>query len=300
SYNQTLTQSGASAPLTWNLAAGTLPNGVNLSASGGLSGTPTTAGTFNFTVQVVGASNCSTTKAYSVTIACPSGGCGGGTTATGTISASPNPIQVCDGTGLGATTLTWTTTGATTIQIRLGSATGEILYQGTSVNAAGTTDKWVTNGMEFFLLNAANGATLASTTVLVTSDGCGGGGTGASSLTIAPNPLIVCDGTGLGVATLSWSTTVTSSVQIRRLSPTGPLMALGRSRGSVRTGKYVADGMLFYLLTSSGNVLASVRASVTSNGCALITDEGEHPFALDEGRSITPRRDRTSAIPSRR
>ena len=31
--------------------------------------------------------------------------------ASGTLTANPNPIQVCDGSGLGQTTLSWTTTG---------------------------------------------------------------------------------------------------------------------------------------------------------------------------------------------
>src|SRR5262245_31332973 len=40
---------------------------------------------------------------------------------TGSISANPNPIQVCDGTGLGSTTLTWTSTGTTTVEVHMGS-----------------------------------------------------------------------------------------------------------------------------------------------------------------------------------
>ena len=74
-YSQTLTATGGAGPstYTWSLASGTLPPGLTLSAAGVLSGTPTTAGTFSFTVQVssqvptIGAQTAS--QAYSVVIA---------------------------------------------------------------------------------------------------------------------------------------------------------------------------------------------------------------------------------------
>lgn len=51
-----LTASGGKATLVWTVASGTLPAGLKLSTSGALSGTPTTAGTSTFTVQVADAS----------------------------------------------------------------------------------------------------------------------------------------------------------------------------------------------------------------------------------------------------
>ncbi len=42
-YNATLTASGGISPLTWSLAAGSLPAGLSLAPSGTISGTPTTA-----------------------------------------------------------------------------------------------------------------------------------------------------------------------------------------------------------------------------------------------------------------
>jgi hypothetical protein len=43
-------------PLTWSLASGTLPPGINLSSTGLLSGTPTMSGTFDFNVRVASGS----------------------------------------------------------------------------------------------------------------------------------------------------------------------------------------------------------------------------------------------------
>jgi len=51
-FSQTLSATGGTAPYTWAVATGALPAGMNLSAAGVISGTPTTAGTASFTVRV--------------------------------------------------------------------------------------------------------------------------------------------------------------------------------------------------------------------------------------------------------
>ena len=51
-YNQTLAATGGTGGYTWSTTAGTLPANVTLAANGTISGTPTTFGTANFTVQV--------------------------------------------------------------------------------------------------------------------------------------------------------------------------------------------------------------------------------------------------------
>ncbi|MBE1484741.1 putative repeat protein (TIGR01451 family) [Plantactinospora soyae] len=69
-YSVPLTVNGGTAPFVWSISAGTLPAGVTLNAGTGLlSGTPTTAGTFAFTVQVLDASGESATQALTVVIA---------------------------------------------------------------------------------------------------------------------------------------------------------------------------------------------------------------------------------------
>jgi hypothetical protein len=52
-YSQTLQAAGGSGSYTWSLISGSLPPGLGpLTAGGLIAGTPTTAGTYNFTVQV--------------------------------------------------------------------------------------------------------------------------------------------------------------------------------------------------------------------------------------------------------
>jgi hypothetical protein len=66
-YSQTLATEG-DAPITWDIDTGSLPGGLNLSTAGVISGTPTTANTFNFTVKAANAAG-NDTKQFSITIA---------------------------------------------------------------------------------------------------------------------------------------------------------------------------------------------------------------------------------------
>ena len=57
-YSATLTASGGILPFSWSIISGSLPPGLVLnSANGAITGTPTTAGIFNFTPQVTDSSN---------------------------------------------------------------------------------------------------------------------------------------------------------------------------------------------------------------------------------------------------
>jgi hypothetical protein len=69
SYSQTLTATGGSGPYTWAVTTGTLPPVLTLNPITGLiGGTPTTAGTSSFTVQVTDSTLATATKAFTLTI----------------------------------------------------------------------------------------------------------------------------------------------------------------------------------------------------------------------------------------
>ncbi len=67
-YNQTLTATGGSGSFTWSLSSGSLPAGLTLSASGLISGTPITAGTSSFVLQVQDTGTPQQTKTEALTI----------------------------------------------------------------------------------------------------------------------------------------------------------------------------------------------------------------------------------------
>lgn len=68
-YSFTFTRSGGTSPFTWSVSAGTLPGGLTLGASTGvLSGTPTTAGSYPFTVKVTDASGATDTEPVTVVV----------------------------------------------------------------------------------------------------------------------------------------------------------------------------------------------------------------------------------------
>jgi hypothetical protein len=70
-YSTTVQATGGQAPYAWSLISGALPPGLSLSAtSGTISGTPTTAGTFNFTLRATdsGAPQQQATQALSIQI----------------------------------------------------------------------------------------------------------------------------------------------------------------------------------------------------------------------------------------
>jgi subtilisin family serine protease len=69
-YSQTLTAVGGQTPYVWSLPSGSLPPGLSLNAStGAVTGTPTTAGSFSFTVQASDAGNPARTDTQAMSIA---------------------------------------------------------------------------------------------------------------------------------------------------------------------------------------------------------------------------------------
>ena len=93
------------------------------------------------------------------------------------------------------------------------------------------------------------------------------------TLSANPNPIIVTDGSGLGITTLSWNSQGTTTVEVRVGSPNGSLFAQSNAGShSSTTGKWVGNGTKFYLQNRSGglpltsaNTLAAVTVAPVSS-----------------------------------
>lgn len=74
-YSTTVIMQGGSGSPTYSVISGTLPTGLSLVGSTGvISGTPTTAGTYSFTIQVKDGAGLINSQAFSIIITTSGGG----------------------------------------------------------------------------------------------------------------------------------------------------------------------------------------------------------------------------------
>ncbi|MGO9384086.1 MAG: beta strand repeat-containing protein, partial [Mycobacterium sp.] len=155
-YSDQLTVTGGTSPFTWSVSAGSLPPGVTLNASTGLlSGTPTTAGTYSFTVKVADSSGQSNTEAVTLTVipgpslsfpAPPSGWTHTvyGDTLTESGGTSPFTWSVSSGSlpsgislnASGTLSGTPTVTGTFAFTVKVSDANGQSATQATSITVS--------------------------------------------------------------------------------------------------------------------------------------------------------------------
>ena len=99
-YSQSVAAAGGQAPYTFSVLSGSLPTGLSLNpTTGEISGTPTAAGNFSFTIEAIDDNGCVGSQPYSIEVDC----------ATITLSAGPLP----DGTTGVAYSQTVTASGST-------------------------------------------------------------------------------------------------------------------------------------------------------------------------------------------
>ncbi|HXR75788.1 MAG TPA: trypsin-like peptidase domain-containing protein [Bryobacteraceae bacterium] len=194
--------------------------------------------------------------------------------------ASPNPIDVVDGSGFGQTTLYVNApAGVRFVEIHLGYPNGPLLSY-TSAVAAVPTGKWVTDGMVFYLQDVSQGQsrTLDHTLATITAN------FSKVSFEARPSYVLASGSPPLGQTTLAWNAPNASRVAIRIGSPTGALMALMPSAGEAPTGRWVTDGMPFYLLDASNGldgdpVLGMLTVQVGADSAATGATQSGYIFA---------------------
>jgi len=136
-YSQTFTQSGGIGAVTWAVSSGTLPAWATLNPSTGvISGVPDSAATASFIIRATAGNDCTGTRAYSLTPACPAISVTPTSAANGVLGSLYN--QTLSATG-GTPAYTWTiTSGTLPSGLSLGAA-GVISGTPTSSNGSGTS-----------------------------------------------------------------------------------------------------------------------------------------------------------------
>jgi hypothetical protein len=168
-YNQSITASGGALPYTYIVASGALPNGLSLSSSGLLSGTPSAGGTFNFTVTATDNNGCTGSQPYTLHI-----------TGCSTITISPSTLpddtvgiiynQTISASG-GTSPYSFTvTSGLLPSGVTLSSAgvlSGTPTGSGTSSFTVTATDASACTGNQSYSLtiNASGGSSISLTTL---------------------------------------------------------------------------------------------------------------------------------------
>lgn len=187
-YSQTITASGGTGTgYSYSVSAGTLPAGLSLSASGLLSGTPTTAATYSFTATATDSAGDSGSQAYNVTINAGVQPCAGvsfaignsevveGDTLVFTVTKSGSTSNNCsvnyataNGTAVAGTHYT-ATSGTTTFSATQTSATISVatIYIG---RLSGIKTVYVN------LSSPTGGATVTTSQGVGSIDAAGGGG----------------------------------------------------------------------------------------------------------------------------
>ena len=199
---------------------------------------------------------------------------GAGSTASAQDGFTATSITLASGQTAGRTTLTWRTSTAIRVQIRVGSADGTPMTGLEGPTGSAQTGDWVTDGMMFYLQDASDGdssgpsKTIAIVRAQVSSTNSASPRAGIIGAN--PNPITLGAGQTSGTTRISWRAVGVSAVQIRVGSPNGtPMTGLEGLTGSAITGNWVTNGVTFYLQDASGGdssgaskTLATVRVLV--------------------------------------
>lgn len=261
-YSQTFETSGGTAPYSYTVTSGTLPPGLSLTTGGVLSGTPTAAGTFNFTFYVTDSSTgggpYSIPGVYEVTID----------------SAAPiaNPVSATVAYGSGANPITLDLTGGAADSVAVATAPGHgtAIASGTAITyqpAAGYA------GADSFTYTATNAdGTSVPATVSVTVS--------APVIVITPSaPLTAQVGTAYS-QTFTWS---------GGAAPYSGYSVTGLPAGLTVTTNDADSVTVSGTPTQGGSFTVSASASDSSSGSGPFTTGDDFTLQVDApSLSMTP------------
>jgi len=244
-YSATLSAAGGTPPYTWSPTTGSLPPGLALSTSGTVSGAPTAAGSYSFTIQASDSGGQKASQAFAVSVASPP-----------QLSASPTNLSFGNVTvaSIGTQTITLTNISNSSVTI------SQISASGVGFTTSGLTLPLTLGAGQITTFNvifspATSGSLTGSVTVV-------------SNATDSPTT-IALSGTG----------TVAGTINVINYGATGngttnDTTAINNAIAALQPG----DTLLFpcttnstYLITSQVTINVS-NVSVDGSNCAIIHD----------------------------
>ncbi len=259
-YTGSAAATGGAGTLTYTMATGSgpLPTGLALAASSGaVTGTPTAAGKFPFTIQAADGFGDSATQAYTITVSYPTLTVTPATLPTGYVGGA-YPSTTLAATGGSGTGYTWALASGSSLPAGLSlSSAGVITGQPSGAPATTNfsvvvTDSAKNTGTGSFSITVDAGLAITTTSPLPS----GYGGTAYSQT------LTISGGTGTG---LTWTVTSGSS----QLTAVG----LSLSSAGVLSGSSPVAGSASFAVkvTDSANNAATANLSVTIKAGLAIT-----------------------------
>ncbi|OCP15639.1 putative Ig domain-containing protein [Ensifer sp. LC163] len=245
-YGLSFSASGGLSPYTYSVSTGALPTGLTLSAAGVLSGTPTAAGTFSFSIEARDGHNDTVPTAYSVEIVAPA------------IAISPAALPVSMvGTAYSQTITASGGVGPYTFAVTSGS-----LPAGMALAGDGTLSGTATAGGSFPFTIQATDAFNSTGTLAYTLN--------VNAPAIAMSPTSLAGGT-VGA---TYSQTISASG-----GTTPHIFAV--MAGALPAGiTLAADGTLSGTPTASGTSNVTIRATDRSSGTGPYFSEQNYTLVI--------------------
>ena len=263
-YSQTLQASGGTAPYTWSISAGSLPQGLILSA-GQISGTPTAAGNASFTVKVTDTGSASATKALSINIAANPVIITTASLPAGQVGVPySQTLQASGGTG----TLTWTiSSGSLPAGLNL-SAAGQIAGTPTTSGTSNFTVKATDTASGSASVALSINVAAAAVPLRITTTSLPNGEAG-----IPYSQTLQASG---GMAPYSWSLPSITLPPGLSLSTSGQILGTPATGSSVSFTARVTDSVG---ASATGSFALTITPALTVAVCAATSGPAGQPYS---------------------